>query len=705
MNYKMSYKEKKHHIPFIPLITTIIVIVLIYVFLFSQLPFSLVIENSTVGGGDTGSHNYIAYYATQIFPKIKWWSPDWYAGFPFLYFYPPFLYYLVALANYFSPHYLPWNVGLKLATVLGTLLLPLTVWGTGKVLRWKYPAPVLAAVVSLLFLFCEAFSIYGGNLPSTLAGEFSYSFAFALFWVWIAFFHRGLRENKYLLANIGILSLLVLSHPFSVIIAVGVASFYLIMSIWQKKFWYTLKYIIKVFGIAFCLTSFWSLPFLAYLPYTAKMSWTKVVKLGELFPSSLIFWEILGLIGLLVSLLKKDTKVLPLVAVVAAAIIPYLFLNHSSIWNARFLPWIIFSLLMAAAYFIGNILAYLNNNKKIIRKERVRELAVSILVLIVVGGILYKQLPAHISYIPSWWKWNYEGIEKKASWPELQALMLYLKKLPPGRIMWEYRGEYDRFGTPRILEDIPIWTGHPTFEGLLIESGIFSYFHFINQAETTRTPTSAVAGFHYPPFDFSRGVRHLQLSGARYFVAYTTDVKKLANEHFRKLKDIQGFSVYEVPNSNLVQILDDWVIKPKTKHWIEQSIEWYKGDKLQTPMIFYKNKREKRILYSLSHFHNSQPSSVKIVSEEGDKLKFSTSALGRPHLVKISYFPGWRVKGAQGPFLVSPSFMVVIPVQSEVTLYYDYTILDRVAFVISALTLLFLLLAQFFQKLKNFLVA
>jgi len=350
-------------------------------------------------------------------------------------------------------------------------------------------------------------------------------------------------------------------------------------------------------------------------------------------------------------------------------------------------------------------LAYLNNNKKIIRKERVRELAASILVLIVVGEILYKQLPAHISYIPSWWKWNYEGIEKKASWPELQALMLYLKKLPPGRVMWEYRGEYDKFGTPRILEDIPIWTGHPTFEGLLIESGIFSYFHFINQAETTRTPTSAVAGFHYPPFDFSRGVRHLQLSGARYFVAYTTDVKKLANEHFRKLKDIQGFSVYEVPNSNLVQILDDWVIKPKTKHWIEQSIEWYKGDKLQTPMIFYKNKREKRILYSLSHFHNSQPSSVKIVSEEGDKLKFSTSALGRPHLVKISYFPGWRVKGAQGPFLVSPSFMVVIPVQSEVTLYYDYTILDRVGFVISALTLLFLLLAQFFQKLKNLLVA
>ncbi len=44
-----------------------------------------------------------------------------------------------------------------------------------------------------------------------------------------------------------------------------------------------------------------------------------------------------------------------------------------------------------------------------------------------------------------------------------------------------------------------------------------------------------------------------------------------------------------------------------------------------------------------------------------------------PHWIKISYFPNWHVKGAEGPYLASPSFMMVIPTQSHVTLYYGRT--------------------------------
>jgi hypothetical protein len=42
-----------------------------------------------------------------------------------------------------------------------------------------------------------------------------------------------------------------------------------------------------------------------------------------------------------------------------------------------------------------------------------------------------------------------------------------------------------------------------------------------------------------------------------------------------------------------------------------------------------------------------------------------------PVLVRTSYFPNWAADGAEGPFRVSPNFMVVVPTETEVTLSYE----------------------------------
>jgi len=79
-------------------------------------------------------------------------------------------------------------------------------------------------------------------------------------------------------------------------------------------------------------------------------------------------------------------------------------------------------------------------------------------------------------------KWNYEGFERKSTWKELKGLFEFLKGLPFGRVMWEYTPQYDRFGTPRVLELIPLFTGKPTLEGLLIESSLsvsLSFYHTV----------------------------------------------------------------------------------------------------------------------------------------------------------------------------------------------------------------------------------
>ena len=63
--------------------------------------------------------------------------------------------------------------------------------------------------------------------------------------------------------------------------------------------------------------------------------------------------------------------------------------------------------------------------------------------------------------------------------------------------MWEFNRDYERFGTTRTLENIPVFGGQPTMEGLLIESSMNAPFHFINQKETSETATEAVPGVPY----------------------------------------------------------------------------------------------------------------------------------------------------------------------------------------------------------------
>ena len=682
------------------IIVTILVFILIYGFLIKTIPWNLIFSPTTISGGDTGSHNYVAWYSHEIFPKLKWWSPDWYAGFPFLYFYPPLLYYLNDILSFA----IPLNISFKIITLLGTLLLPLAIYLCLYFLDFQFPIPSLGAVLSLGYLFLEKFSIYGGNIPSTLAGEFSYSFGFALFFIFIGLLFKDWKKQKLSLITIIILALMVLVHPFSVIAAILVGGLMFLGAIVARKAKKTFWLLMKIFGLGFSLTAFWSLPFIALLGYTSKMSWTKVVNLGEIFPKSLIYFEILAGLALIYALLKKDKKVLPLVSIIVAASTPFLLLNHSSIWNTRFLPFILMTSLMIAAYGLGSW--FKDPGTLLVRQKANKELGPSLIAsfLVILFSLYFViiYLPSTISYIPFWLKWNYEGFEKKTSWPELEQLFSYLKTLPQGRIMWEYRGEYDKFGTPRVLENLPIWTDHPTFEGLLIESSLSGYFHFINQAETTQTPTAAIAGMQYPSFNFENGVKHLQLFGAQYFLAFTPEIKQLANQDLVKLKDINEFSVYQVPHAELVSLIPQIELKSKNKHWLDESIDWYKALDFSKFLVFYQNKTEFEEINSYLKPVEIVTSTITVTEIKKDSLIFETENLYQPVLVKITYFPGWKVIGGKGPYLISPSFMMVIPLQKEVTLQFGYNLWDKIGMVMSLLGLITVILIT--RKPSHFLL-
>jgi hypothetical protein len=69
---------------------------------------------------------------------------------------------------------------------------------------------------------------------------------------------------------------------------------------------------------------------------------------------------------------------------------------------------------------------------------------------------------------------------------------------------------------------------------------------------------------------------------------------------------------------------------------------------------------------------------------EDSSISFSVDEIGQPVLVRMSYFPNWKISGAEGPYRVAPNLMVVVPTQNEVRLNYGYTKFELFAYLLTA---------------------
>ena len=78
------------------------------------------------------------------------------------------------------------------------------------------------------------------------------------------------------------------------------------------------------------------------------------------------------------------------------------------------------------------------------------------------------------------------------------------------------------------------------------------------------------------------------------------------------------------------------------------------------------------------------------------------STLNKPVLVRVSYYPRWHVSGAQGPYRVSPNFMVVIPTQHHVVLTYGTDPALNIGLVLSGLSVAGIVsIAVLTRRLRN----
>jgi hypothetical protein len=692
-------------------ISTIAVFIMIYAALFYIFRPSLLLSPTMTAGGDTATHHFgIRFLMEELLPqgRLTGFSLDWYAGMPMISFYFPLPYLMVALLS----HVIEYNLSFNIVTVLGTFLLPPAVYIFIRSLKFKFPYPLLGSVFSLIFLFMESYSIYGANMLSTMAGEFGYSLSFAMVFLFLAVFKYSVWKpglNGFFILAVLALAATALSHVLTTLCLVVMMPGYSFYGLKKSLLWRSGTILVT----GFLLTAFWSIPFAFNLGFTPNMGWKHITTPRPLAVNELLFSLVLCLGAVAVYsfyLRARDKR--PALLFWSLAMFTLLFFvpTGGRVWNARILPFYYITVHLLAAYllyilyfgFLGLL------KKRAPSKARWLQLLYAPIILAIALSVILGSAPV----AASWAKWNYSGYENQEGWPLYREMMDHIKGLEHGRFMVEQDKEkVQKFGTSRAFELIPLHSGHPVMEGLLVEGAFSSPFHFINQAELSDKPSNAIPSLQKPPTDISMGLRHLQLFNVRYMIASSEDIISGLRKDPRTtlLTTFEDFYIFEVQGSRqYVEVPDYLPVRVKTPDWYSVAKDWYMDEEaLDVPIIWDRGEGGLGAFTLIDESQAPDPprhamqgnGNIVLKVLENERISFETDQIGKPHIIKVSYFPNWKAEGALGPFVVSPSFMLVVPTQNDVLLSYGKTRIDSVSDFLSAAGVLSLLAITYLSVL------
>ena len=590
-------------IPVLPIVLVVGASLIIFIVMNPWLIFTA----NTPTGGDMGAHVFgPAYLRDNLLSegRILGWSNDWFAGFPAFYFYFP----LPSLVIVAFDLALPYGVAFKLVTVLGLLALPPAIYFHTRAMKLNRHVALIAAGAGVVFAFLESFSIYGGNVASTLAGEFSYSWSFALSLVYLGLLMKAVRDDRrYAKWAALALALTALSHVLTTIVVIFASLFVLA---WKKAFWRTLV----VWFWGFAIAAFWALPLLARIGLTSDMAWTPLSRWEEIFPVELWLLLPIAIPGAIWALRKTSraapmigATLLPVIYYPLPTVLPDIFPDmfgdqRWKLWNGRLLPYWYFGVAFFAAIGFGAAVVWMSRRLPsqvsklwaslvfgvafavaaglmadstefppwawgVVTAVGIGVVAASLLAPAMVNtrnfltttavAIVILGATAGVTFIDGWSRWNYEGYEAKESWPEYESLMVELDRLPDGRVMWENNSGLNKYGTPMSPMLIPYWTegSQKSMEGLYFESSLTTPFHFINHSEMSFKSSNPIPGLKYHVFDMERGLKHMDVYGVDYYVSFTPEAaeKALGIDEFELVTTTEPFQVFRLPDTQLVE--------------------------------------------------------------------------------------------------------------------------------------------------------
>jgi hypothetical protein len=392
---------------------TLVVLVGCSLFMFYAVHPDLVFHASTPTGGDMGAHVIGPKYLVEhLLPhgRVTGWTPDWFAGYPLYGFYmvvpalliallyaglrswvlAPALVAAVALlaSGWFVPRLwrfrraltivgvlavlwavpMQYGIAFKLVTVLGLWTLPLAAWAFAKLADLRFPAPPLFAVAALFYLFNREpvyqgiGNLIGGNMASTMAGEYSFSIALSLTLVYFGVLLRGFKTGRHRVLAGVLLALVGLCHLLPVFFALAATLVLLVVQFRPRR----VQWLAPVLVVAGSLSAFWTVPFLWNHRLTNDMGWDKLPYpstnlLDYLLPQHQLWIAALAVLGLAFTVVYRNRVGYFLAGCVAVTALAFCLIPEVQLWNARILPFYYLSVFLLAALGVTGALRLLSD--------------------------------------------------------------------------------------------------------------------------------------------------------------------------------------------------------------------------------------------------------------------------------------------------------------------------------------------------------
>ncbi len=260
----------------------------------------------------------------------------------------------------------PYGVAMKLVVIAGIVVLPLSALVAGRLSGLAFPGPALMALMTLPFIFDRSFNIYGGNLMSTMAGEFAYSLGLSAALLFVGFAARGLAGGSDRVVAAVLLALTGLLHLFAAFFALVALFALLVIRVGRRE----VCWVAVVGPVAALLSAFWVLPFAWNAAYLNDMGWGKERRYAaalwhrgdDLGNQSFLVndlplqvFVVLGAIGALVCALRRVRIGMTLGIVAAVFAAAFVLLPESRLWNVRILPFYYLSVYLLSGIAVAEI--------------------------------------------------------------------------------------------------------------------------------------------------------------------------------------------------------------------------------------------------------------------------------------------------------------------------------------------------------------
>jgi hypothetical protein len=642
--------------------------------------------------------------------RLTGWSQAWFTGFPTLTFYFPLPNLVIVLLD----TVLPYHVAVKLMVAVGPMTLPLAAYAFGRLNRRTPLTSVCYAVAALVVVLQPTLYMMGGSIWSAALGEFAYGLSISLALLALGLAGAGLRTGRYRVLTAAVLAAAVVSHLVPAATAlIGVVALTL-----QRPSRAKLRWTANVLATTAALVGVWLVPLLARLDLTSRPDVFERDSLSHwLLPTEMAPVVVLASVALVLMVAASvvlgarqwdDTESFLVTMAVASALLVAL-LPDRGVPSTRFLSCWFLWVSLFAFHCLARLAGLVDEARekaargRRLDSPRMAQLAMPVVVLIAVLPLWDSRLAGGL--LSSKWdttefaKLYLSGYEESSHRAEFASYIDTVRSVGRthgcGRAHVEWAqnlwADFRTFFTWMT----PYWTDGciTTATGLLVQSSATTPYIDTTNKRLSSDAMPLWTDRRSP--DLQAGVADLRLLGIRYFLASYPDTQRAADASpdLRLVAETEPFSdmrwkVYEIPDVTVVEPLryEPVVVATPAGSWERAARRWYDSGPAREVVVAADGPERWPRADRMSGDLPRRPvpdATVGNVDIDDERITFDVSRTGTPVLVKVSYFPNWRVEGADGPWRATPNHMVVVPRSRTVTLRYGRTFPDNLGAAVS----------------------